>query len=75
MIEPRRDLDLGEEPLGAEHGAQLRAEDLEGDFAIELAIAGEVDDGHAARAEFALDDVAIVERGKHHRGVRHSGKC
>src|SRR5215204_7104655 len=57
MIEPRRDLDLGEEPLGAELGA----EDLERDLAIQLAVAGEVDDGHPTGAELALDDVPVVE--------------
>jgi hypothetical protein len=62
MIEPRRDLDLGEEPLGTEHGAELGAKDLEGDVAVELAVAGEVDDRHATGAELALDDVAVVER-------------
>ena len=77
MIEPRRDLDLGEEALGAEHRAELGAEDLEGDLAIELAIAGEVDDGHAAGAELALDDVAVVECGcdEDGGGVAHAGEC
>ena len=55
MIEPRGDLDLGEESLGAEHRAELRTEHLECDLAIELAIAGEIDDGHAARADLTLE--------------------
>ena len=74
MIEPRRDLDLGEEALGPEHRAELRAQHLERDLAIELAVAREIDDGHAARAELALDDVAITERGGDIRGVGHARK-
>ena len=66
-----------EEPLGAEHRAELGAEDLEGDLAIVLQVAGEVDDGHAAGAELALDDVAVVECGCDQRGgvVAHGGEC
>ena len=58
MIEPRRDLDLGEEALRAQHGAQLGPQHLERHLAVVLDVAREVDRGHAARAELALDGVA-----------------
>jgi hypothetical protein len=35
--------------------------DLECDFAVVLEIVGQVNDGHAALAELALDAVAAVE--------------
>ena len=74
MIEPRRDLDLGEESLRSEHGAELGAQHLEGDLAIELLVACEIDDGHAAGADLALDDVAVTERGGDVGGVGHASK-
>ena len=45
----------------ADHGGELRAEDLDGDGAIVLEVVREVDGGHAARAELALDAVAVGE--------------
>ena len=74
MVEPRRDLDLGEEALGAEHRAQLGAQHLERHIAIELPVAREIDDGHAARADLALDDVAVTERGGDIWSVGHAQK-
>ena len=71
MVEPRRDLDLGEEPLGAEDRAELGAQDLERDVTIELAVVGEVDDGHPARPELAFDRVPLAEdSGEGRRGWR-----
>src|SRR4051794_30932793 len=55
MLEIRRDLDLGDEALGAEHGTELRVEDLERHLAIVLEIAGEVDGGHASGADLPGD--------------------
>jgi hypothetical protein len=39
-------------------GGELRLEDLKGDRAIVLEIVGEIDRGHSAAAELALDRVA-----------------
>ena len=50
-------LDLAEEALGAERGGELGAEHLDGDLAVVLQVVGEVDRGHAALAELALDPV------------------
>ena len=44
-----------EEPLGAERGGQLRAQHLEGDRPVVPEVVGEVDRGHAAAAQLALD--------------------
>ncbi len=57
------DADLAGEPFGAEHGGEFGAQDLDGDLAIVLAVVREVDGGHAALAKFALDPVAVSERG------------
>ena len=55
----RGDPDLGEEALAAEHRGQLGAQDLEGDVAVVLEVVREIDRRHAARAELALDAVAV----------------
>jgi hypothetical protein len=57
------DLDLVQEPLGAEDGRKLRVENLDGDLAIVLQVVGEVDRRHAAAAELALDAIAVGQSG------------
>ena len=47
----------------ADDGAQLRVEHLDGDLAAVLQVFGEIDRGHAALAELALEAVAVAERG------------
>ena len=61
MLELRRRLDLLHEPLGAEHCRELRPQHLHRDLAVVLQILGEIDGGHAAFAEAALDAVAVGE--------------
>ena len=63
MLEPGGDLDLAGEPLGAERGGQLGAQDLHRHLAVVLQVLGEVHRRHAALAELALDAVAAGERG------------
>ena len=63
VLEAGGGLDLPEEAVGAECGGELGAEKLDGDEAIVLEVAGEVDGGHAAATELALDVVAIDEGG------------
>ena len=63
MLEVGGGLDLGQEPLGADHGGELGAQHLERDLAVVPEVLGEVDGGHAARAELALDAVAVGEGG------------
>ena len=61
MLELRRGPDLLHEPLGANHGSQLGVQHLQCDHAAVLYVLGEIDGGHAAFAEAALDAVAIGE--------------
>ena len=63
MLEVGRQLDLGQEPLGADHGRQLGAEDLHGHRPVVADVLGEVDGGHAAGAGFAVETVAVREGG------------
>ena len=62
MLQAGCELDLAQEPLGAQRARELGVEHLEGHRAVVLEIAGEVDGGHAAAAELALDAVAVTER-------------
>ena len=72
MLEVRGGLDLAQEALGADDGGELGAEDLDGDGAIVLEVVREVDGGHAARTELALDAVAVGQRrSKTRGGVSH----
>ncbi len=48
-------MDLAEEPLAAQRLGQVGVEDLDGDVAIVLEVAGEVDGRHATGAELAVD--------------------
>ena len=59
MLQPGGELDLALEPLGAERGGQLGVEHLERDRPVVPEVLGEVDRGHAAAAELALEPVAI----------------
>src|SRR5262249_58320475 len=49
--------------LGAEHGGELWPQDLDRHLAVVLEVRREVDGGHAARAELALDAIAAGECG------------
>ena len=59
MLQVGGGLDLAQESLGADHGGELGAQHLDRDLAVVLEVVGEVDRGHAARAELALDAVAV----------------
>ena len=61
MLEARGDLDLREEALDTEHGAERGIEDLERDLAVVLAVTREIDRRHATAREFALHGVAARE--------------
>ena len=62
MLQAGGELDLAQEPLGAERRGELGMEHLEGDRAVVLEVLGQVDRRHAAAAELALERVAIGER-------------
>ena len=61
MLQGRGGLDLAKKPLGADDGGQLGPQHLDRDVAIVLEILREIDRGHAALAELALDAVAVGE--------------
>src|SRR3954466_9931616 len=63
MLKSGRNFDLAKEAFGAKRGAELRPQDLHSDLAPMLQILGEVNDGHAAAAELALEPVRGAERG------------
>ena len=58
MGEARHRLRLAQQALLPLAVALARAQELDGDAAIELRIVGGVDDAHAARADVIEDDVA-----------------
>ena len=59
MVELGGDRDLAQEPLGAERVGEFGVEDLDRHGAVVLEVVREVDGGHAAVAELALDAVAV----------------
>ena len=58
MLEARGRPDLGEEALGPHDGGESRLEDLDRDLPSVAKIVGQIDVGHPAFAELALDSVA-----------------
>ena len=58
MIEAGGDADLGEEPLGAEDGTELGAQHLHRHGAVVLEVLREIDRGHPALAQLAVEAVA-----------------
>ena len=72
MIQPSGDRNLAQEPLGAERLGQLGTQDLDSSLALVLQIVSEVDRGHAALTQLAIDAVSPDERGAQKRqGVFH----
>ena len=61
MVEPGGDLDLGQEAIGAQDGAELGPEHLERHLALVLEIVGQIDRRHPSLAQLPLDAVAIGE--------------
>src|SRR5205823_6275291 len=59
MLQPGRDLDLGEEAIDAKGRGELRPQHFERHAAIMAHVAGEIDVGHPARAHLALEDVPV----------------
>jgi hypothetical protein len=69
MTQVGGDLDLAQEPLGAENRGELGAQDLDCDEALVLQIPSEKNGGHPAPTELALDSVPIGEGGLHTIGL------
>ena len=60
--------DLGEESLGADDRGQFRPQHLDRDAAVVPDVLGQVDGGHAALPELALEAVAVRQ------GLGEAGK-
>ncbi len=65
MLQIGGDLDLLQEPLGAEHGRQLRPQHLDRHLAVVAVaqIVGKVDRSHPPLTERTLDAVTVREGG------------
>jgi hypothetical protein len=63
VLQPGRDLDLAEEPIGSYGCRELWPKDLDGNFALVPDVIGQVNSGHATFANEALDGIALSERG------------
>ena len=61
MLQVRRDADLAQKSLGAEHRAQLRIENLERDAPIVLDVASQVYGRHPAATNFTVEEVGGSE--------------
>jgi hypothetical protein len=67
--------DLLVESFGSEDGREIRAQDLERDWAEVLEIAGEVYRGHSTAPELSLERVSVGEkRLKEGQRLRHVGR-
>src|SRR5262245_38639729 len=76
MLEPRGELDLPLEPLGAERGGELRMEDLERDGAVVAEVLDQIDRGHAPAAELALERIAALQRlPERSERIGHRSRC
>ena len=59
VLEPGGELDLALEPVGPQRGGELGEKHLQGHRPVVLQVLGQVDRGHPAPAELALEPVAI----------------
>jgi hypothetical protein len=61
MLEVRGGPDLGDEPVGADGGDDLGFHDFHRDLAIVPEVVREINRGHAARTQHAVDPVVTGE--------------
>ena len=61
MLQACGELDLPLEPVGPDGDGELRKQHLQRDGAVVLEVASQVDGGHAAAPELALEHVAVAE--------------
>jgi hypothetical protein len=72
VLQVRRRLDLGEEPLGPDDSGQLWLEHLQRDLPLVLQVVGKIYRGHASLTELSLDVVAPLQGSVQAcRGVGH----
>ena len=76
VLQPREDLDLEQEALRVLAGDDLRAQHLDRDGAVVLAVAPQVHHGHPAPAQHSVDRVAIAHGDRFEHGsvtsLRHA---
>ena len=74
VLKLRGDLDLAQEALGPERGGELRAEHLDRHLATMAQIFGQIDRGHPALPDLAVEHVAFTkgggQAGERARGVQ-----
>jgi hypothetical protein len=73
MLQAGGDPDLLEESLRSERGGELGAQNLERDGPIVPEVVSEVDHGHAAASELALDAIPIGQGGREESGCVGQG--
>ena len=73
VVELGRYLDFPEESLGSQCGSELRPKNFDGQPTVMLQIMGEIDRGHAATPELALDRVLVAQGGSEPREVVSQG--
>jgi hypothetical protein len=61
VLQTGGEVDLALEPLRAQRGRELRQQHLEGDRPLVTEVLGEVNRGHAAAPELALEGIAAGE--------------
>ena len=71
MGKPCRDLDLPQKTLRAERCCEVGPQHLHGDLAVVLEVFREVDRGHAATTDLALDLVAVGQGGAETVDIGH----
>ncbi len=73
MIQAGGQLDLSKKALAAERFREIGTQDFDRDFPAVLVVVGQVDRGHTARSELAVESILMGERiGQDCRGL-HSG--
>jgi len=55
VLQPGGGLDLGQEPLGAEHGAKFLMQYLDRDLAVVAEVVRQINGGHAPGPKLALE--------------------
>ena len=76
MLQICRDLDVAQESFGAQHFAEPGLQHFDGDITIVLDVVREIQGGHAAGTEFALDAIAVGQGGSealHHAHDANAG--
>jgi hypothetical protein len=67
MVERRGDPDLADEPVGAEHGAQLGPEHLDGDLPAMAQVVGQINGRHASVPQLSENGVVVADYAGHSR--------